>query len=161
MSRDASTPRDAAAVRLPPPLVYLAAILAGVALQRFAWPLPIPLARGLRIALAVAVALPGVALVTGALRLFRAIEQDPKPWTTTPEIVRTGVFRFTRNPMYLGVALLQTAIGVGLGNLWIVLLVPFSCALVDLTAIRPEEAYLERKFGDFYLEYKRSVRRWF
>lgn len=161
MSREASTPRDAAAVRVPPPLVYIAAILAGVALQRFAWPLPISLARSLRIALAVAVAFPGVALVTGALRLFRAIEQDPKPWTTTPEIVRTGVFRLTRNPMYLALAFLQAAIGVGLGNLWILLLVPVSCILVQITAIRPEEAYLERKFGERYLDYKRSVRRWF
>jgi len=60
----------------------------------------------------------------------------------------------------VGLALLQSAIGLGMGNLWILLLVPLACVVVQTTAIRHEEAYLERKFGDAYLDYKRSVRRW-
>ncbi len=62
--------------------------------------------------------------------------------------------------MYVAGALLQSAIGIGLGNLWILLLVPLACVGVQITAIRHEEAYLERKFGDAYLDYKKSVRRW-
>lgn len=151
--------RDGAAVRIPPPLSYLAAVVAGVGLQ-FIWPLPIGLARGPRVALGLLVALLGVPLVVGALRLFRETGQDPKPWLATPEIIKSGVYRFTRNPMYVSLALLQSAIGIGLGNLWILLLVPLACAVVYVTAIRHEEAYLERKFGESYLDYKRSVRRW-
>ena len=152
--------KDGAAVRVPPPLAYLAAVVAGVGLNEFIWPLPIGLARGPGVALALLVALLGVALAVAALRLFRATGQDPKPWLATPEIVRTGVYRFTRNPMYVAGALLQSAIGIGLGNLWILLLVPLACVVVQITAVRHEEAYLERKFGDAYLDYKKSVRRW-
>jgi protein-S-isoprenylcysteine O-methyltransferase Ste14 len=82
------------------------------------------------------------------------------PWTSTPQIVSSGVYRFTRNPMYLGLAAIQLGIGVALGNGWIVALVPAVLAAVHVLAIRPEEAYLERKFGDAYRQYKRSVRRW-
>ena len=151
--------KDGAAVRIPPPVLYIVAVVAGIGLQ-FVWPLPIGLAGGPRAALALLVALLGLPPVVAALRLFRDTGQDPKPWLPTPEIIRSGIYRFTRNPMYVGLALLQSAIGIGLGNLWILLLVPLVCAVVYSTAIRHEEAYLERKFGDSYLDYKKSVRRW-
>ena len=151
---------DGAAVRVPPPLSYLAVLAAGIALNELIWQLPFAFSGSIRLALALAIAVPSIALGVGALRLFRTTGQDPKPWVATPEIVRTGVYRFTRNPMYLSLALLQAAIGIGLGNLWVVLLVPLSCLLVQITAIRPEEAYLEGKFGSEYLDYKESVRRW-
>lgn len=152
--------KDGASVRVPPPLVYAAAVAVGVVLH-LVWPLPIALASGPRVAVAFLLGLLGLALMGGAVRLFRRTGQDPKPWLPTPEIIRTGVYRFTRNPMYVGFGLLQSAIGIGWGNLWILLLVPIACAVVYVTAIRHEEAYLARKFGDTYLDYKRSVRRWF
>jgi protein-S-isoprenylcysteine O-methyltransferase Ste14 len=99
-------------------------------------------------------------LAGAAVGLFKKMEQDPKPWTPTPEIVSTGVYRFTRNPMYLGMALLQCGIGVGLANAWVIVLLPLTLAVVHLTAIRHEETYLERKFGKAYTDYKSSVRRW-
>jgi protein-S-isoprenylcysteine O-methyltransferase Ste14 len=154
------TTRDGAAVRIPPPLVYLGALLAGVILHAFVLPLPLSLAPGVRTALTAAAALLGLASMGGALRLFRRTGQDPKPWEPTPEIISTGVYRFTRNPMYVGMALLQIAFGVGLANGWILALVPVVLAVVQRTAIRHEEAYLERKFGETYTRYKRSVRRW-
>jgi protein-S-isoprenylcysteine O-methyltransferase Ste14 len=151
--------RDGAAVRIPPPLTYVVAVVAGIGLQLI-WPLSIGLAWGPRVALALLVALLGTPLVVGALRLFRETGQDPMPWAATPEIVTRGVYRFTRNPMYVSLTLSQSAIGIGLGNLWILLLVPVVCVAVHITAIRHEEAYLERKFGDSYRDYKNSVRRW-
>ena len=151
---------DGAAVRFPPPLSYLAVLATGIALNELIWPLPFAFSGNIRLAIALAIAAPSIALGAGALRLFRATGQDPRPWVATPEIVRTGVYRFTRNPMYLSLALLQAAIGIGLDNLWVVLLAPFSCLLVQITAIRPEEAYLEGKFGSEYIDYKESVRRW-
>jgi len=134
-------------------------VVAGVGLQ-FIWPLSIGLARNTRVAVALVVTLLGFALLAGAVRLFRATGQDPEPWLATPEIISTGVYRFTRNPMYVSLALVQTAIGIGLGNPWILLLVPVACGVVRVTAIRQEEAYLERKFGDSYRDYKTAVRRW-
>ena len=64
--------------------------------------------------------LPGLALLAGAMRLFARTAQDPKPWKPTPEIVTTGVYRWSRNPMYVGLALVQVGIGVGLANGWVV-----------------------------------------
>jgi protein-S-isoprenylcysteine O-methyltransferase Ste14 len=152
--------KDGAAVRIPPPLVYLAAVIVGVVAHAFVIPLPLGLSTGLRIALGAAAAVPALVLLAGAIGLFRRTGQDPKPWEPTPEIISTGIYRFTRNPMYIGLALIQVAIGVGLANGWIIILVPVVLGIIQATAIRPEEAYLQRKFGDEYTRYKASVRRW-
>lgn len=156
-----NAPRDAAAVRIPPPLVYAAGIVAGVLLQRHAAPLrlePIPAARW---TLAAALFVSGLGLVGGAARLFRRTGQDPKPWTPTPEIVSTGVYRYTRNPMYLAMALIQAAVGVALDNGWVIVLIAPALLVVYATAIRHEERYLEQKFGESYRRYRATVRRWF
>lgn len=152
--------KDGAAVRIPPPLVYLGGVIVGVLGHAFVLPLPIELSTPWRIALTLAAAAPAVVLLAGAIGLFRRTGQDPKPWEPTPAIISTGVYRFTRNPMYVGLACLQLAIGFGLANGWIILLVPVVLAIVHVTAIRHEEAYLERKFQDEYARYKTSVRRW-
>ena len=152
--------RDGAAVRLPPPLAFLAATIAGWLIHRFGAPLPLALSSTIRIGLTIVMILPGLALLAGAKRLFARTAQDPKPWKPTPEIVSTGVYRWSRNPMYVGVALVQVGIGVGLANGWVVALAPVALAIVYATAVRQEEAYLARKFGDAYLSYKASVRRW-
>jgi protein-S-isoprenylcysteine O-methyltransferase Ste14 len=151
---------DAASVRFPPPLVYLAAVIAGALLHAYVLPLPFDFPPGARIAVAIAIALLGVAMMIGAVGLFKRTGQDPKPWKTTPEIISSGIYRFTRNPMYVGMALLQTGIGVGFANGWIVALVPPVLIVIYAIAIRPEEAYLESKFGESYTEYKKSVRCW-
>ena len=151
---------DGAAVRIPPPLVYLGAVILGVVVHAFVVPLPVALSTGLRIALGMVAAVLGLVLMGGAIGLFRRTGQDPKPWKSTPEIISTGAYGITRNPMYVGMALLQIAIGVGLANWWIVILVPIVLAIIYATAVRQEELYLERKFADEYRLYKATVRRW-
>ncbi|HME71503.1 MAG TPA: isoprenylcysteine carboxylmethyltransferase family protein [Myxococcota bacterium] len=151
---------DGAAVRFPPPLVYLMAVIAGGLLHYFLFPLPLVLPRTARVGVAVLTALMGVALMGSAFVLFRRTGQDPKPWKSTPEVISTGIYRFTRNPIYMGMALIQLSIGIGLGNGWIVALVPAVLVIIYAIAIRHEEAYLERKFGEAYTNYKASVRRW-
>jgi len=155
-----TTPPDAAAVRVPPPLLFLAAVIAGGVLHTWVAPLLLPLGGAARAAIAIVAAALGLLFGGSAIALFRRTGQDPTPWKPSPEIVASGVYRVTRNPMYVGMALLQASIGVAWSNGWILLLLPVSTALVQLTAIRHEEAYLERKFGSAYLGYKREVRRW-
>jgi protein-S-isoprenylcysteine O-methyltransferase Ste14 len=102
----------------------------------------------------------GVAFLASALGWFRRTGQDVRPWVSTPSIISTGVYRWSRNPMYVGMALVLLAIGIGWANGWVLLAIPVVLAIVYATAIRPEEAYLEGKFGEAYRAYKRSTRRW-
>ena len=151
---------DGAPVKIPPPLVYVGAVLVGLLLHVFVLPIPFGISLSVKIGLASVTVLLGLWMLAGAVGLFRRTGQDPKPWKSTPEIVSSGVYSRTRNPMYVGMACLQVSIGVGLGNGWIVALVVPVLGMIYVAAIRHEEAYLERKFGDTYLAYKASVRRW-
>jgi protein-S-isoprenylcysteine O-methyltransferase Ste14 len=152
--------RDGAAVRFPPPLVYLLAVIAGGVLHLFVLPLPLPIGAPARIGGAIAAIALGLAMVAGAIGLFRRTGQDPKPWKSTPEVISAGVYKISRNPMYVGMSLLLAGIGIGWANGWLLALLPLILFVIYTIAIRHEEAYLERKFGDRYLAYKRSVRRW-
>lgn len=155
-------PKDAAAVRVFPPGVPLLTILLGVGLDRM-W----PVALGLELpppgrywfgGFIVAGAILGLGL--WSVLLFRSSGQNENPWTPTPRIVEHGPFRVTRNPMYLQMVLVCLGVAVILGNVWILALTPVCGWLLQRFAILPEESYLERKFGDDYLSYKRRVRRW-
>jgi protein-S-isoprenylcysteine O-methyltransferase Ste14 len=152
--------RDGASVRFPPPLVPLIALALGICVQLVAWPLGTPFTGLSRWSVGVALVATGLGLMAAAIGLFRSTGQDPKPWESTPEIISTGIYAWTRNPMYLGMGLLQAGIGLLLANGWIVALVPFSWAAIYWIAVRHEEAYLEAKFGSVYTAYKSSVRRW-
>ena len=153
---------DAAAVRVFPPAVPLLTILIGAGLS-WLWPihlgfeLPTPARYWIGGAIVV-----GAVLCLGfwAVMLFHRTGQDANPWKPTPEIVARGPYRITRNPMYLGMVLVCVGVAVILNDVWILVLTPICAWLLQRFAIRPEEAYLERKFGDSYLAYMRRVRRW-
>ena len=153
---------DAAAVRIFPPGVPLLTILLGVALN-FLWPIEL----GFEIEAPTRYWLGGL-IVTGAVlvlgapavSLFKRAGQSPNPWKATPEISERGPFRFTRNPMYLQMVVACIGFAVMLENWWILALTPLCGWLLQRFAILPEEAYLEQKFGEDYLNYKRRVRRW-
>ena len=154
-----SSDKDGAAVRFPAPLAFFVMIAMGIALQKL-WAIPFPLpASVLRTAALVSV-FAGSALLFGAFGQFWRSGQDPLPWRPTPEVLSRGLYAYTRNPMYVGMAFLQAAAAFHRANVWVLILLPASLALVYVTAVRQEEAYLERKFGDQYRAYKRSVRRW-
>ena len=160
----ASTPqeKDAAGVRVFPPGVPLGAVLVGIGLNRL-WPLEygwlIPSAvRHWLGGLIIAGALLGLGL--WSIILFRRSGQNENPWKPTPAIVERGPFRFSRNPMYLQMVLVCIGISLLLANFWILLLTPLVAWMLQRYAILPEEAYLERKFGEPYRAYKRRVRRW-
>ena len=157
-----SEARDAAAVRVFPPAIPLAAVLLGVLLNRL-WPLDAawmpaaPLRYWLGGLVMVAA---NLGLGFTAVRLMRSTGQSENPWKPTTEIVAGGPYRFTRNPMYLQMVLMCAGLGIVLGNAWILLLTPLCAWALFQFVIRHEEAYLERKFGEGYLAYKRRVRRW-
>ena len=150
-------------VRVFPPVIYAAGI--GVAyLLHWYWPLR-PMASGsvlLLIArvvgwvfIAVSVGLP-----IWAAWLFRRAGTTPNPTRPTTALVFTGPYRFTRNPMYLGLALLQVGLALVTDALWPLLLLAPVVVAVRRLVIDREEGYLEAKFGDEYRSYKTRVRRW-
>ena len=157
-----SEDEDHAAVKFPPPLVGVLAIVVGYGLGRF-YPImddflvPAPeryWVGGIICVVAILV------LAIWPIKLFKKIEQDPKPWTTTPEIIVTGPYKFTRNPMYLMMVLVCIGFSIILDEAWVFVLAPVCGFVIYLIAIRHEETYLEEKFGDSYRNYKKNVRRW-
>jgi protein-S-isoprenylcysteine O-methyltransferase Ste14 len=110
----------------------------------------------------------GGAIVAGAIlglgrsavMRIRRSGQSENPYKPTTQIIDRGPFRFTRNPLYLQMILVCVGVAVVLMNWWVLVLTPVGGWVLQRFVILPEEAYLERKFGDTYLAYKRRVRRW-
>ena len=152
--------KDGAKVRFPPPLVFLVAIVLGVVVQHKSVPLSLGFARGLRIAAAVLILACGVSLVASARVLFKRTGQNPIPWKPTPALILRGPYRFTRNPMYVGVTLFVIGLGLALNNLWISLFAAPALLVVHFIAVLPEERYLAEKFGDSYRIFLAQVRRY-
>ena len=150
---------DTAQVIIPPPLAWGLAIVAGLALK---WLVPLPflpadLPTGWlgAIVFVLALALGVWAIIT----MTRAGSNVPTNLPTTT-IVESGPYRFTRNPIYLGMFLVLTGLAIAFDNLWLlIMLLPFAL-VIRYGVVAREEAYLERKFGDVYLDYRSRVRRW-
>jgi protein-S-isoprenylcysteine O-methyltransferase Ste14 len=99
-------------------------------------------------------------LALSAMRTMKAAGTNTRPSEPALTIVRGGPFRFTRNPMYLALCLLQIALGFFLND-WITLLFVVPLALIlHYGVVLREERYLTAKFGEPYLQYKGQVRRW-
>jgi protein-S-isoprenylcysteine O-methyltransferase Ste14 len=102
----------------------------------------------------------GIALNIGGFIAQKRAGTDPIPFNPSTRIVAHGLYRFTRNPMYIGFALGTLELAILVDCAWMLLAVPIGLALIDRIVITREGLYLERKFGDEYLNYKRRVRRW-
>lgn len=158
MSSEDTNGKDTAGVFLPPPIILAIAILLGFGLD-YLWPRPFAPDWG-RFYLGPALMVAAVALAIAGARQFKAAGTSVNPWVPSTAIVTTGVFAYTRNPMYLAMAILLVGIGL-LGNtLWFLAVLIGFVGLMQVGVILREEAYLERKFGAPYSDYKNRVRRW-
>jgi len=149
---------DNAGVRVPPPILLIVAILAGYGLQRL-WALELTNWSGWYVA-AWALIDVGVVILIGCWVQFYQAKTNIQPHKPASNLIQRGLYQFSRNPIYVAGLFLQLGIALLMNNLWIVLLVPVSKFVFDRYVIAREEAYLERAFGEVYLDYKRSVRRW-
>jgi protein-S-isoprenylcysteine O-methyltransferase Ste14 len=152
--------RDHPGVKFPPPIVYAVAVLGGWWLNRF-WPLPVrTVAGGTLAVLAWALAAAALVLLATPAVLFIRNHTSILPMRPSSALVAAGPYRFTRNPMYLGMALLTMALGLWLNTWWIIVLLMPALLIVQRFVIAREEAYLRRRFGAEYDAYTRQVRRW-
>ena len=151
---------DSARVGFPPPLVFLGTLLLGLAAERLTGPLTLGLGRMPAILLGAALFAAGFALDLLAMGRFRRAETRPEPWQPSTRIVTAGIYGRTRNPMYLGMALIYAGLAILFDGPIALLLLPAVLAVIRTKVIAREESYLEAKFGEEYRSYKRRVRRW-
>ena len=160
LPRSPRSKHGGANVRFPPPLVFVGFILAGVAVQRFALPLASNAGSMVRAGVGAPLIGGGLALILWAAGGFRRSGRSPEPWLPSSTLILEGPYRFSRNPMYVGMTAIQVGVGAALDNGWVVLLAASGLAVVQVMAVRPEERYLEETFGADYVALKKRVRRY-
>jgi protein-S-isoprenylcysteine O-methyltransferase Ste14 len=141
-----------------PPFVYLGAMVMGLLLH-FAWPVRL-VARAVSVPVGGDAVLVAVALFVYAVRTFRTVGTPVPGNRPTTKIVRTGPYRFSRNPIYLSFSLLQLGVAFLVNSLWLLVTLIPAVALMSAVVIPREERYLETRFPSDYLPYKAAVRRW-
>ena len=143
-----------------PPLLFLGTLLLGIAADRL---LPSPFALpgwGIRWIVASVLILVGVALAIAAIRNFSRAATPVPTNMPTRALVTSGIHGWTRNPIYVGFFLIYTGIAIAARSPWALILVLPLAVTIRYGVVAREEAYLERRFGDVYRDYKTRVRRW-
>ncbi len=102
----------------------------------------------------------GFAIELWALAHFRRARTSVLPIRPTSAILSTGLYRYSRNPIYLSMFVVVAGIGVALDSLWQLAALAVLYVVLRWGVVAREEAYLTRKFGAVYLDYTRRVRRW-
>ena len=153
---------DHAGVRIAPPKLFMFSLVLGFVLE-WLWPLGWLDAQPawLRFGLGGLLGIAGIGIMASALGVFRRAGTAVPPWEPSTALVTDGAYRYTRNPMYLAVVLLYVGLSLLFVAVWpLIVLVP-ALIVLHVAVILREEAYLERRFGDAYRQYRARVRRWF
>ena len=155
------TDSEVAGVIARPPLVFLAAVALGIVADRLLpLPIPAPAIDMIHWVIASALVLVGLALLFASIRGFLRAGTPVPTNEPTRALVTTGIHGWTRNPIYLGLFLVYGGIGIAMRSPWILILTLPLAITIRYGVVAREEAYLERRFGDAYREYKSRVRRW-
>lgn len=155
---------QAVELKIPPLLLVLLFALAMWLLA----PLTAPLSAQLALpalyttVLALCLAVTGVAVALAGVLAFRRAKTtvDPRLPQQSSSLVIVGIYRYSRNPMYLGFLLLLAAFACYLQSLLALALLPLFVLYLNQFQIRPEERFLQQKFGKVYQIYLHNVRRW-
>jgi protein-S-isoprenylcysteine O-methyltransferase Ste14 len=154
---------DAAVARgiARPPLLYLACLLLGLVLDRMLpLPLILPEAALIRWAVGGGLVVIGLAIMAAGIRNFSRADTPVPSNQPVRALVTTGIHAWSRNPIYVGMFLLYAGIGVAALSPWVLVLALPLLIILHYVVVAREEAYLERRFGDSYRDYKARVRRW-
>jgi protein-S-isoprenylcysteine O-methyltransferase Ste14 len=151
---------DSAAISIPPPIFFFVCLGCSLLLE-YLFPislinfLPVPrvIVGGIFIIIAICFSVSGFFMLIWKKTTFGTSK-------STSKIVTTGVYRFSRNPLYFSLLLLLSGVAILLLSLWLFLAIPILYVLFLFKAVKPEEKYLLQKFGEEYLHYSEKVRRW-
>ncbi|WP_353641861.1 isoprenylcysteine carboxylmethyltransferase family protein [Mesorhizobium sp. WSM2239] len=155
------TDTGTAGVIARPPLLFLAALLIGFVLDRLL-PLSFPVPGGDLVYWSIggSLILIGLAIFAAGVRNFLRAGTPIPTNEPTRALVTTGINGWTRNPIYLGMFLIYGGVGVAAQSSWLLILTLPLAIAIRYGVVAREEAYLERRFGDAYRDYKARVRRW-
>jgi len=157
-SNKSTVDKKGAAVKFPPPLIFVLMMLIGYGIQTF---YPISVGEALIIKyFAKAMIIISMSIAIYSLYQFFRAKTHIEPWQPTSSIISSGLFAYSRNPIYLSFCMMTIGISIAFNSLWMLVSTIPSALLVYIIAIKKEEQYLERKFGEEYLTYKNKVRRW-
>ena len=158
------TGNETAGVIARPPLLFLAALLLGFAFDHvLTLPFPVPRigpAHWISAIIAGSLILIGLALVATGIRNFSRAGTPVPTNEPTRGLVTTGIHGWVRNPIYLGMFVVYGGIGVAARSPWILIFTLPLAITIRYGVVAREEVYLERRFGDAYLDYRARVRRW-
>ncbi len=144
-----------------PPFLYLACLVLGIALDRLLpLPLTFPEVTLLRWTAGGGLILLGVAIVAAGVRNFSRAATPVPSNQPVRVLVTTGIYGWSRNPIYVGMLLLYAGIGLVARSPWVLVLALPLVVILRYGVVAREETYLERRFGDAYRDYKARVRRW-
>jgi protein-S-isoprenylcysteine O-methyltransferase Ste14 len=155
---NSDTDEKGPAVKIAPPLIFLFSLFIAYGIHYY-YPVHIGISSVLKYAGLVIVLL-ALGLINHIRRTFAKVETSAEPWKPTTSIISTGIYAYSRNPIYVALCFISIGIGLILNSFWVLWGFLPSAVGVYFTAIKKEEAYLEQKFGEEYLQYKKSVRCW-
>jgi protein-S-isoprenylcysteine O-methyltransferase Ste14 len=158
MNTKVNTNADHTHITVDAPVLLAIAIVLTILLQHFV-PLPFFSSLPSRI-VGTILFFSGFAIGMPAFRGMLRARTSPNPHRPSTALVREGTYRFTRNPMYLGMLFWYAGISIFFQNPWFILFLPLLVWSITNWVIIPEEEYLEEKFGSEYLDFKSQVRRW-
>ncbi|WP_420479521.1 methyltransferase family protein [Brevundimonas sp. FT23028] len=154
------TSSTAGPVRFPPPLIYVAFLFAGWGLGSLIGEPTLGLSVELRRGLALGLIVLGLVAEMAALTRFRRLGTPPEPWKATTALATDGLYAFSRNPIYLGFALIYIGFAISMDS-WTALALLIPCmVVVDRFVVLREERYLAARFGAEWDAYRSKVRRW-
>jgi protein-S-isoprenylcysteine O-methyltransferase Ste14 len=154
--------RDNAGVIAPPPLMALAVVLLGLALDWLlpAYVLTVLLSLTARLVVGLLLLAASAGLAVPAILAFRTAGTHVEPWKASSVLVTDGIFRFVRNPMYVGLILLLAGLSVLLASDWMLVMTIGLAPVLHFGVVKREERYLAAKFGDAYRRYRDAVPRY-
>ena len=152
-----TTLRDRSGVLFPPPLAFLAGLVAGWLLDQLVTTRIPP---SFRLQIGAPLFLGGCTLALLAELALIAGKTPANPYRASHSIIETGPYRFSRNPMYVAFSLIFAGIAFSSGSISTLATLPLVLLAIRYGVVAREEAYLGRKFGADYLAYKKRVRRW-